>query len=139
MTAEFARTLVDGRAGFPGLLEAIEAHLESHAVPPGVAAQLMVALDEIVSNVLDHGGDDGGVLVDVRMKIGSGQVKAEVADNGRPFDPLSTPAPDTSLSLEDRAIGGLGIHLLRELLDDVSYLREGGRNRLRFSKTFPLA
>lgn len=139
MPAEFARTLSNGRAGFPALLEAIETHLESRDVPPGTAAQLMIALDEVISNALDHGGEDHIPTVEVALDIENGSVTVEISDDGIAFDPLAAPAPDTSLSVEDREIGGLGIHLVRELMDEVAYTHEAGRNRLRFSKTFPLA
>lgn len=135
MTAEFARTLSDGKAGFPELLEDIEATLEQSGVPPAATAQLMIAFDEIVSNVLDHGD---APTVEVRIKIDDGSVSAEVTDDGKPFDPLAAPRPDTTLPVEERPIGGLGIHLVRELMDEVLYQRDQGRNRLRFSKTCPL-
>lgn len=135
MTAEFARTLSDGRAGFPELLAAIEAQLESHDLPPGPVAQVMIAFDEIISNVLDHGAASA---VEVRLAITGDRISAEVADDGEPFDPLAAPPPDTALSLEDRAIGGLGIHLVRELMDEVVYAHEAGKNRLRFSKNYTL-
>jgi serine/threonine-protein kinase RsbW len=136
MTGEFARTLSDGQAGFPALLAAIEAHLESQDVPPGPSAQLMIAFDEIISNVLNHGGDGEAPTVEISLAISGGSARAEVADDGKPFDPLAAPPPDTSLSVEDREIGGLGIHLVRELMDDVTYAHEKGRNRLRFSKIY---
>jgi anti-sigma regulatory factor (Ser/Thr protein kinase) len=135
MTAEFARTLSNGRAGFPELLAALEAQLESHDLPPGPMAQVMIAFDEIVSNVLDHGG---ATTVEVRLTIADDHVSAEVADDGEPFDPLAAPPPDTALSLDDRAIGGLGIHIVRKLMDEVAYAHEAGRNRLRFSKNYTL-
>lgn len=138
MTTSFARRLSDGKAGFPQLLEAIEAWLEERGVPPGPSAQLMIAFDEIVSNVLNHGGDEHAPVVDVSLKLDEHGVLAEVSDDGTAFDPLTTPAPDTTLSVEDRDIGGLGIHLVRELMDDVSYTREENRNRLRFSKNCTL-
>ena len=134
MKAEFSRTLSDGRAGFPALLDEIEACLGEHGVPPGATAQLMIVLDEIISNILNHGGDGGFPAIDIALGIGNGMVSAEVTDDGAPFDPLSAPPPDTSLAVEDRPIGGLGIHLVRQLTNEVSYRRDAGRNRLRFSK-----
>jgi len=139
MSAEFVRILRDGRTGFPALIEAIEAHFEDNGVPPGPAAQVLIALDEVISNALDHGGETRAPIVEVAIDIHAGTISVAISDDGKAFDPLAAPPPDTSLSVEDRAIGGLGIHLVRELMDDVSYSRETGRNRLRFSKTFPLA
>ena len=56
---------------------------------------------------------------------------AELVDNGRPFDPSAAPYPNLTGSLEDRDAGGLGIHLIRNMVDRVEYRREDGQNRLR--------
>jgi serine/threonine-protein kinase RsbW len=138
MKAEFSRRLTDGRAGFPSLLEAVEDWLDGHGVPPGAAAPLMIACDEIISNVLSHGGKSRVPAIDVALTLADGAVGVEISDDGTPFDPLSAPPPDTTLPVEDRPIGGLGVHLVRELMDEVSYRREGGWNRLRFSKNCSL-
>jgi serine/threonine-protein kinase RsbW len=58
----------------------------------------------------------------------------EVEDDGRPFDPLLVPPPDLTLPLERRPIGGLGIHLIRSLMDEVAYARHDGRNVLKMAK-----
>ena len=70
----------------------------------------------------------------VRLDIDADSVAAEVIDNGRPFDPTSAPPPDLSLPLEQRPPGGLGIHLMRELMDGLDYRRSGDSNILRLRK-----
>ena len=136
MTLDFSRTL-HGRAEFPGVLDALESHLSARGAPETVIAAVLIAADEVLANVLDHGGG-GGAVPEARIDVSvrDGCVTVEVADDGVAFNPMETPAPDTGLSVEDRAIGGLGIHLVRKLMDTVSYARSGGRNRLRFSKTY---
>jgi serine/threonine-protein kinase RsbW len=57
-----------------------------------------------------------------------------VEDDGPQFDPLSLPPPDVTVSLADRKVGGLGVFLVRNLMDTVSYARVAGRNQLRMSK-----
>ena len=57
-----------------------------------------------------------------------------MSDNGAAFDPLSVPAPDLTTSLDERAVGGLGLHLVRNLMDRVSYSRAGERNQLTLVK-----
>ncbi len=138
MEASFARTLSDGGAGFPALIEAVEAFLENSAVPAAIAAKLMVAFDEVVSNVLSHGHAEGAPAIEIAITVGERAVVVAVGDDGRAFDPLAAPPPDTTLSAQDRPIGGLGILLVRKLMDEVTYQREHGWNRLRFSKDFPL-
>jgi serine/threonine-protein kinase RsbW len=59
----------------------------------------------------------------------------EISDDGTPHNPLDAPEPDTDLALEDRSIGGLGIHLVRNLTTDLSYDHLGGRNMLTFTVT----
>ena len=136
MKCDFERTLSDGKTGFAEFMEVIEGHLESRDVPVDVVMKFMIAFDEVISNVINHGSLGGNPQITVRLAQDENRVTAEVEDNGVAFDPLSLATPDTSLSVEDRAIGGLGIHLVRELMDSVDYLREGEFNRLRFAKTF---
>lgn len=136
----FERTLASGRPGLAALLDEVERFLDAAPVPAAVAQSMMIACDEAISNAIDHGGAESGVTptVDLRLTIGEGRIEGEVADSGGAFDPLARGDPDTTLALEDRAIGGLGVLLIRKLMDRVSYAREEGRNRLRFSKTFSI-
>lgn len=138
MMSSFERTLTDGQTGFVGFLETIETHLDAQCIPPATAAQLMIVFDEVISNVFTHGGDGREPAVFVQIDVREGSVVAEIADDGDAFDPLSQPEPDTTLSVEDRALGGLGIHIVRKLMDEVVYSRKDGWNTLRFFKVFPL-
>lgn len=133
MESDFSTTLTDGRAGFPALLDRVEAHLAQAGVPQAAAAPVLIAFDEAMSNVIDYGGAG---RVEVAVQVADGRVSVQIADDGRAFDPLAAPAPDTTLSVAERRIGGLGIHLVKTLMDSVAYDRVSGRNRLRFSKTF---
>ena len=63
-----------------------------------------------------------------------GEVKAEVEDDGQPFNPLEAPEADTTKPLEERTIGGLGIHLARKLIDGLEYQRQEGKNLLLLKK-----
>lgn len=138
MEASFARTLADGDAGFPALADAIELFLDQAGVPAAITAKLMLVFDEVVSNALTHGKAGGTPTIEIAMTVADGTVWAEVIDDGKAFDPLTAPPPDTTLSAQDRPIGGLGILLVRKLMDEVAYGHEAGCNRLRFSKHFPI-
>jgi serine/threonine-protein kinase RsbW len=135
MESDVSHRLTDNGAGLRALLDAIEAQLADGDVPQAAAAPVLIACDEIVSNIVNHGGADASVEVAVRVR--DGQVDVEVLDGGAPFDPMAAAEPDTGLALEDRKVGGLGIYLVREMMDRIDYERRDGRNRLRFSKTFP--
>ena len=134
MELDFSRTLSGGRAALPALMDALEAHLVERGAPDAAVGALMVAADEVLSNILDHGGRSPSV--EVTAGVGDGRAWVEVVDDGPAFDPIAAAAPDTSLSVEDRDVGGLGIHLVRQLSDEVAYERRENRNRLRFAKTF---
>lgn len=135
MNCDYESTLSDGKAGFPAFLEAIEVFLEQAGVPPEIVPKFMIAFDELVSNILNYGSAN---TVTARIFLRNEEIAAELRDNGEAFDPLSLPDPDTSLSVEERPIGGLGVHIVRKLMDHVEYSREGDGNRLRFAKNYTI-
>lgn len=102
---------------------------KTYALPEAVRRSLNIALDELLANELSHGmaGRDAG-SVTVEVELDRERLTATIADDGPPFDPFRQAAPDTTLSVDERPIGGLGIHLVRELMDDVSYERRDGQN-----------
>ena len=136
--SSFERTLKDGQGGFAGFLEAIESYLDEQCVPSATAAQLMIVFDEVISNVFSHGADGRKPAVHVKIDVREDSVSVEIADDGTAFDPLSRPDPATDLPVEDRPLGGLGLHIVRKLMDEIVYSRKDGWNRLRFFKVFPL-
>jgi anti-sigma regulatory factor (Ser/Thr protein kinase) len=131
MAAEFSRTLPAAADQLPALLDAIEAWLDEAGVPTGQSAPLMIAFDEVLSNIIKYGGG----TIELNISLADGRFTTMIADDGPPFDPLALEAPDTGLDIDDRAIGGLGIHLVREMMDELGYAYENGQNRLTFSKT----
>jgi anti-anti-sigma factor len=105
-----------------------------HALPQAVLNDMNVALDEAVSNVIAYGhGTEGGEIV-VRLSYARDEVQVEVEDDGRAFDPLAVAPPDLTAPLRERQVGGLGIHLMRSLMDELAYQRSEGKNRLRMTK-----
>lgn len=102
---------------------------EEHALAADVRRSLNVALDELLANVLSHGRTGREPCsVTVEVELDKERVTVTVTDNGMPFDPFGRDAPDTTLSVEARPIGGLGIHLVGQLMDQVSYQRREGHN-----------
>ncbi|KKC26574.1 ATP-binding protein [Sphingomonas sp. SRS2] len=132
MAAEFSRSVAADIAVLPDLLDAIEAWLGEAGVPIADIARVMIAFDELLSNIANYGG--GTIMVTIGLD--AGVLRATIADTGPPFDPLALPAPDTDAGIDERAVGGLGIHLVCEMMDEVGYVYEAGQNRLTFHKTF---
>jgi serine/threonine-protein kinase RsbW len=94
-----------------------------------------LALEEIFMNIVMHGSQPGSTpLVEVSLQRAAESVTMTVEDNGPEFDPLSLPPPDVTAGLADRPVGGLGVFLVRKMMDTVSYARISGRNQLRMSK-----
>ncbi len=91
---------------------------------------VLTVLDEVLANVINHGFAGTSGTIELAMERAVGRVTIRVADTAAPFDPLLMPMPDTSLPLEKRKIGGLGIALVRALTDDVVYERRDERNQL---------
>jgi serine/threonine-protein kinase RsbW len=107
----------------------------ANRIAADVLHDLNVALDEALNNVIAHGfpADAQGEIV-VRLAIQARTVIIEVVDGGRAFDPLQVPAPDLTLPLRERRPGGVGIHFIRTLMDEVAYHRVDGQNVLRMTK-----
>lgn len=117
------------------LLKALQDLAEKHHLPAKVVQATDLALEEHLTNVFKHGyADDPERAVRVNFSCAGGCVEVEVADDGPPFNPLDRPPVDTSLPLEERSVGGLGVHLMRRFMDALEYRREGGRNILHMSK-----
>src|SRR4051812_26537115 len=81
---------------------------EAHAVPDGVRRGMNVALDELLTNTVSYGLAGDGSEITVEVELCADQLSITLSDGGRPFDPLAQTAPDTTLSVEDRPMGGLG-------------------------------
>lgn len=110
---------------------------ELHEVPDRTLYSVNLALDELVSNVILYGyGDPAGETIVIGLEARGDQLHATIEDRGREFDPHTAPPPDLDAPLEKRKVGGLGIHLVRSLMDELQYRREGAKNLLTLRKRF---
>ena len=104
-------------------------------LPDSARFPFELALEEIFINVVmhgSHGRDD--VWADVTLRYEHHHAEMVLRDNGNPFDPLAAPPPDLDAAMEDRPVGGLGIHLIRTLMDEVTYRSVDGCNVLTLRK-----
>lgn len=114
---------------------AVEAYSERQALSPRQGYALSLALEELVTNVVKHGyagRDTAGESMTVTARTEAGRVFVAIEDGGVAFDPTAAPEVDTDLDIEERKIGGLGVHLVRTLVEQLSYRRQDGRNILTF-------
>jgi serine/threonine-protein kinase RsbW len=120
-------------AALPRVAADLEAFCSRHGIPYRDVNRFNLALEEVLTNVISYGFPDGGRReIDVAVRYRDGALQATVSDDGAPFDPRAQPVPDLGAPAEQRAVGGLGIHLLRELTEAIDYRRDGGRNVLTF-------
>jgi phosphoserine phosphatase RsbU/P len=106
-----------------------------HSLSARVLHDLNLAMEEIVTNIISYAyTDEGEHEIRVRLRALPGEVIAEVEDDGRPFDPLKVPEPDIRTSVHERTMGGLGIHLVRKVMDGLEYKRQANRNFLIMKK-----
>lgn len=125
---------------FEGLVEALTLWAKAAGVSSGHLRDVILILDELFSNIVIHGyrhDPQGHILVEATVE--TNQVHVTLTDHAPLFNPLLVPAPDTTLPLEDRPIGGLGLLFVRKTADALDYWTtapeiQGPVNRLRFTK-----
>lgn len=115
--------------GLETLADRLEAFVEAEGIAPTPAYRLHLAADEFFNNAVDYGYPDGrSGTITVQVRRAGDAIEMTFSDDGDPFDPFQAPAPDLDGPLEQRRIGGLGVHLVRTLADSFAYRREDGRN-----------
>lgn len=110
------------------LLDALEAYAEEAELPPAVAMRLNLIAEELAANVTMHAMGASFFAFDVVPAEGG--LRLTLEDDGPAFDPLGAAAPDLDAPVEEREVGGLGIHFLRELTQGAHYERNAEINRL---------
>jgi len=137
MRPGFRMTIGADRSEIARVNAAFAEFADAHALPAAVRRSMNVVLDELLTNTSVYGfagREGGGGEVTVEAELRTDRVSVTLTDDGRPFDPFGVAAPDTALPVEERQIGGFGIHLVRRLMDEVSYHRRADRNVVVLTK-----
>ena len=123
----------------PRGLALVVACVTAAGFPPRRALEIELAVEEALANICLYAYPDSSGEVEVRCtQDETRHLLIELIDSGTPFNMLARPAPDCTLDAAQRPIGGLGIALIRALMDDATYHREGARNILRLTALLPL-
>jgi len=110
---------------------AVEEFAERAEWPMNLVFQVKLILEEMSLNVINYGGVEGDDPIDIKLKTEGDTVTIEIKDVGQPFDPIKdAPDPDLGLPLEQRPIGGLGLYLVRTMVDEMHYRWHDGHNHL---------
>jgi sigma-B regulation protein RsbU (phosphoserine phosphatase) len=115
----------------------LDSFAEQFGIPPAIAATFHIIFDDLLNNVISYGFiDEQRHFIDISLELTANSLIVSIADDGVPFNPLAEATPDTKLSIEDRQMGGLGIHLVINMVDDISYRRTADKNVLTLTKSF---
>jgi anti-sigma regulatory factor (Ser/Thr protein kinase) len=120
----------------PQVLEFVDTCLESADCPLPAQIQIDIAVEEIFVNIAKYAYDSGDGNVVVGAEVKNGKATISFSDSGIPYDPLAKEDPDVTLSAEERKIGGLGVFLVKNTMDDITYEYKDGQNILTLRKNF---
>jgi sigma-B regulation protein RsbU (phosphoserine phosphatase) len=108
----------------PRINAAFNAFSGQHGLAQAVAGKVNVILDELLTNIVSYAyRDEAEHEISIRAELSESLLRLTIDDDGVPFNPFLEAAPDTSLAMDEREAGGLGIHLVRSMVDEVSYQR----------------
>ena len=115
----------------------VAAFVSEQGIAADDAARILILLEELLTNLVKYGYPDraepGGA--EIALALNGSRLEIEFIDDGCAFDPLAGPTPNLDEPLEERPVGGLGLHLLRSLTDVVRYERRNNKNVIRLSRS----
>jgi serine/threonine-protein kinase RsbW len=114
----------------PRISTALDALMRKYGFMEEDILDTQLAVEEAVTNIVMHGYGSAGGEVVVLFRAGKGIVEIQLEDRATPFNPLTLPEPDLTADVEDRKIGGLGIFLIRKVMNDIQYRFEDNKNIL---------
>ncbi len=134
MENRFNLTIESEIAEIPKVSARLEEVLSGSGFSSEEILDTQLAVEEVITNTINHGYKKPGGRIDISLRFSGSSTEIEIADNAPPFNPLSLPEPDISGNISDRKVGGLGVFLVRQVMDDVRYRHENGRNILTMEK-----
>jgi anti-sigma regulatory factor (Ser/Thr protein kinase) len=117
--------------GLGQIRSALQALVQQGRFSDDVGEAFLLALEELVANIFGHG--DGGDVA-LSLACDGSEIRAEVVDSGQPFNPLAADDPDIHAGIDERPVGGLGVFLVKKLMDRVHYRRSEGHNHVHLTK-----
>lgn len=130
--------LANQLAGLSKLQEKLDQLAGQWDLPPAMVMQLNLALEEAFTNVVNYAyADDEPHTIEIIFTKEGRDLLITIIDDGQPYDPTAKEDPDIRLPAEERKIGGLGIFLIKKVMDNIAYRRENNKNKLVLTKTIP--
>ena len=116
------------------VLAFVSSLIDAYGTTPKVRTQLRMAMEELYVNIAHYAYPSGDGWAEIRGSVEDGVATFKLIDAGTPFDPLAKADPDITLSGEEREIGGLGIFMVKSMVDEVEYAYRDGCNQITFRK-----
>lgn len=120
-------------ANLDAVLEFISTELEAHGCPVGLQTKILIAAEEVFVNIAHYAYPMNAGRATIRISVEE-RVVIQFEDSGLPFNPLMHEEPDIAAASDQREIGGLGIFMVKQIMDEVQYRREGDKNLLTMKK-----
>ena len=137
MAMELLLQLSNNRPEIRNLRNRFDIFAKDNELPNKVIRDVQLALDEVVTNIVEYGYDDDDKhLIDIKFILNEQSLKIIIIDDAKPYNILDKKDPDTSQSLDEKPIGGLGIYLVKRLMTNIDYDYKDGKNHLLLTKSF---
>jgi anti-sigma regulatory factor (Ser/Thr protein kinase) len=126
----FEMTIKSDSAEIPAVSASVEEVMHANGFSTDDILDTQLAVEEVITNIIDHGYKNacGEIIISCRINLYLTEVR--IKDTAPRFDPLSLPEPELDGTIEDRKIGGLGVFLIRQVMDEIAYRYENGQNIL---------
>jgi serine/threonine-protein kinase RsbW len=134
MDQPFEMTIGSEIENIPAVSARLEGAMKAHGFCTDEILDTQLAVEEVITNTIIHGYKKPGGEIHLSCHVNPDLVRIQVADSAPQFDPLSIPEPELEGDVDERRIGGLGIYLVRQVMDTISYRYENGRNILTLEK-----
>lgn len=137
MIAAWTKLMPADLQSLSACMQEVEAFLAGYGIPQEAVFATNLALEELVTNTIKYGyGSEAPRAIEVSLSLETQELSLLVIDDAHAFDPFSQPDPDFTLPAEKRPIGGLGIHLIRNMMSTCLYQREKNKNIVLLTKTW---
>ena len=136
MATQLSIQLSNNRPEIRNLRNRFDIFAKDNKIPKKAIHDVQLALDEIVTNTIEYGyEDDDKHLIDIKFTFNKESLQIIIIDDANPYNILDKENPETSLSLEDKPIGGLGIYLVKHLMTNIDYDYRDGKNHILLTKS----
>ncbi|WP_291328852.1 ATP-binding protein [Desulfovibrio sp. UCD-KL4C] len=131
---KYSFTLKADLAELKVLAEKINNFGKENGIPEKNIFEVNLVLDELFTNLVSYGCFSDSHFFEIELCLKDGAMFIEIMDDGKPFNPLDMPEPEIHCDCDEREVGGLGIHFMRKMMDEIEYYLDNGKNRLKLTK-----